>query len=316
MNGKPLFNQCFLDWSLIITRPQLPLAHTTSVAIAALLTGALVWGLIWYPFRALRDAGIDGVTATTLAYLGGLLLILLLAWRRLWPVQRPGWLLLLALAAGGCNLGYVLATLAGDVVRVLLLFYLAPLWTVLLARLLLAERLSTLGAWVIALSLGGAVTMLWHPATGWPWPHHLADWLGLIAGFCFALFNVLSRKTAAVPVEQRLGAGFAGVVLLGLLIVLWQPPDTQALAAVPLFSWGLLFGLGGLLVVINLVVQFGLEHTPANRAIVIMLSEVGFAALGAWLLAGEAMGVQEWAGGAMILTASLFSSRMEAGHGA
>jgi drug/metabolite transporter (DMT)-like permease len=42
-------------------------------------------------------------------------------------------LLLIALVAGGCNLGYVLATVHGEVMRVLLLFYLAPLWTVLLA---------------------------------------------------------------------------------------------------------------------------------------------------------------------------------------
>ena len=41
-----------------------------------------------------------------------------------------------------------------------------------------------------------------------------------------------------------------------------------------------------------------------------MLSEVGFAALGAWLLAGEAIGLREWIGGAMIVTASLFSARM------
>ena len=61
---------------------------------------------------------------------------------------------------------------------------------------------------------------------------------------------------------------------------------------------------------INLVVQFGLVHTPANQAIVIMLSEVGFAAVSAWLLAGETIGVQEWAGGAMIIAASLFTTKM------
>jgi drug/metabolite transporter (DMT)-like permease len=42
-----------------------------------------------------------------------------------------------------------------------------------------------------------------------------------------------------------------------------------------------------------------------------MLSEVGFAALAAWLLAGEAPGLREWAGGAMIVAASLFSAKME-----
>jgi len=28
--------------------------------IAGVLSGALVWGLIWYPFRVLQDAGVSG----------------------------------------------------------------------------------------------------------------------------------------------------------------------------------------------------------------------------------------------------------------
>ena len=75
-------------------------------------------------------------------------------------------------------------------------------------------------------------------------------------------------------------------------------------------TWGLLALVGLVLVMVNLIVQYGLVRIPANRAIVIMLSEVGFAALGAWLLAGEAIGLREWIGGAMIVAASVFSARM------
>ena len=75
-------------------------------------------------------------------------------------------------------------------------------------------------------------------------------------------------------------------------------------------AWSLLAVVGLVLVTVNLIVQYGLVRIPANRAIVIMLSEVGFAAIGAWLLAGEAIGLREWIGGAMIVTASLFSARM------
>ena len=35
-------------------------------AVVSLLTGALVWGVIWYPYRELRDAGVGGIFATTL----------------------------------------------------------------------------------------------------------------------------------------------------------------------------------------------------------------------------------------------------------
>jgi drug/metabolite transporter (DMT)-like permease len=57
-------------------------------------------------------------------------------------------------------------------------------------------------------------------------------------------------------------------------------------------------------------VQYGVSHTPANRAIVIFLSELVVAALAAYWLAGEVMTLREWLGGAMIVSASLYSSRM------
>lgn len=281
-----------------------------TVAVVALVTGAFVWGVIWYPYRSLAAAGVGGIGATTATYAVALAAVLLLGRPGLFRVRAPGTMLALALAAAGCNIGYVLATLTGEVMRVLLLFYLAPLWTVLLARGLLGERLTRVGGAVVVLSLAGAATMLWRPQLGWPVPRDGADWLGLGAGFSFALFNVLSRRAAAVPVEQRLLVSFAGVAGCGALL--------HVLLALPLPVAGLvrpevlllLLLLGGLLLVINRVVQFGLEHTPANQAIVIMLSEVGFAGVSAWLLAGEAMGGQEWAGGAMIVAASLFSARM------
>jgi drug/metabolite transporter (DMT)-like permease len=278
------------------------------VAVGALLTGALVWGLIWYPYRILRDAGIGGIPATTLTYAVALV-IAVLVWRP-WPTRpaHPWLMVFLALAAGGCNLGYVMATITGEVMRVLLLFYLAPLWTVLLSRMLLGERLNRFGAFVILLSLAGAATMLWRPQTGIPLPRDAADWMGLGAGFCFALYNVLSRRVRDVPVDQRVMVSFAGVIVIGLILGGVELPATLA---APGSAWLLVGMTGVLLLAVNLVVQFGLANTPANQAIVIMLSEVGFAAASSWLLAGEVLGLQEWAGGAMIVAASLFTTKME-----
>lgn len=278
-------------------------------AILSLLAGALIWGLIWYPYRILRDAGIDGVVASTATY--AIAFVLGLAFfKRSLGAFVPSWTLFwLALASGGCNLGYVLATLSGEVVRVLLLFYLAPLWTVLLSRVLLGEQLNRVGAFVIMLSLAGAATILWHPHVGLPVPKDAADWLGLGAGFSFALFNVLSRQAKGTSIETKSMVAFAGVVLLGSLLILAGIGTPQMPAAPSV--WLLLGLIGGVLVVVNLVVQYGLARVPSNRAIVIMLSEVGFAALSSWLLADEALGLREWMGGAMIVAASVFSAKME-----
>lgn len=299
----------------MVDRPGSPTATTAGErerrsAVLSLLTGALIWGLIWYPYRILRDAGIDGVLAPTATYSVALLLALAF-FRPSFARFTPTWALFwLALAAGGCNLGYVLATMNGEVVRVLLLFYLAPLWTVLLSRALLGERLNGVGLFVITLSLAGAATILWHPEAGMPVPRNAADWLGLGAGFSFALFNVLSRYIKGITIEAKSMVSFAGVIIVGLGLAAAGFTATLRPAAVSI--WLLLGLIGVVLVLVNLVVQYGLERVPANRAIVIMLSEVGFAALSSWLLADESFGLREWSGGAMIIAASVFSAKMEA----
>ena len=117
-----------------------------ATAVLALLGGALIWGMIWYPYRLLRDAGIGGIWATTISYTLAFVFGLFFFRREIRAVPLRWSLLWLALASGGCNLAYVLAALSGEIVRVMLLFYLAPLWTVVLSRLLLGER-SGPGRW-------------------------------------------------------------------------------------------------------------------------------------------------------------------------
>jgi drug/metabolite transporter (DMT)-like permease len=100
--------------------------------VAGILSGALVWGLIWYPYRILQDMGLSGAFAAMASYVLALLCGALMLPRALRSLRSAGWWTVgLILSAGWSNLGYVLAMLHGEVMRVLLLFYLAPLWTIL-----------------------------------------------------------------------------------------------------------------------------------------------------------------------------------------
>jgi drug/metabolite transporter (DMT)-like permease len=281
------------------------------VAVGALLTGAIVWGLIWYPYRAIEAGGLSGALATTLTYAVALVAGLVLFGSKLRGARVDGWLVAIALSAAGCNLGYVLAMLHGEVMRVLLLFYLAPLWTVLLARLLLNERLNWLGGAVVGLSLAGAGRMLWHPELGVPWPRQGAEWLGMAAGFLFALSNVLIRRAYHYSIELKSLAVFAGVVAVGLAYHLLVEP-TVFPHVVP-GVWLLVVVVGMVLLAINLVVQHGLTQVLASRAVVIFLFELVVAALASWWLAGEAMGPREWLGGALIVAAGMLAARLEDG---
>lgn len=284
------------------------------LAPTALVVAATIWGLVWYPYRLLEAAGLSGSLATLLTYLVALAALL-----AIYPPRRPrprdhrGLLLVVALTAGWTNLAYVLAVLGGEIMRVLLLFYLAPLWTLLFARLLLGERAGAWGGLVMALALAGAYVMLQGPGRPWPLPENGAEWLGLSAGVTYALSNVLSRRLSEVSTPRRSVWIFAGVIL----ITLWPAAEAdngRVLAGLGLADYGLLLLTGALLVAATLTAQYGLAHTPANRAIVILLVELVAAALFSWYWAGEVMTGREWLGGALIVAASLLSGKMEQGE--
>ena len=269
-----------------------------------------MWGLIWYPYRVLQDAGISGVMATFLTYFLALLcgaFVLPRVWRE--RSTLGGWALLLVLSAGWANLGYVLGMLQGEVMRVLLLFYLAPVWTVLFSFWLLGERLNRYGYAIVALSLGGAFIMLGRPGLGLPLPHNPAEWLGLSAGMGFALSNVVSRRAGHLSVEVKSFSLWLGTVVLTLPFLLWQGGLPGQVATISAASWLLLALMGVVLCATSFAVQYGVTHLPANRAIVLFLSELVFAAISSSLLAHELLGVRDGLGALLIVAASLLSGR-------
>ena len=278
----------------------------------AIMLGASVWGMIWYPLRMLAALGVTGTAASALTSGAGCLFVLLVRRRALKTVSWHWLLPALALAAGITNLGFVWGSIHGQVMRVLLLFYLTPAWTALFAHFILHERLNWSGAALAALSLAGAMTMLWSPRLGLPMPGNLAEWAGLAGGMGFAMSNVLILKTSRVlpdmKPEMRTAVIFGGAAIFSACASLFEampaPPTGAHLGTAAL----LVLGLGLLLASNNMLVQYGLARVPANRASIIMLFELVVTALSAWLFAGETPGPREWAGGVCIVLASALSS--------
>lgn len=287
-----------------------------ALPIASVLTGALVWGLMWYPYRLLQEAGVTGTLATLSTYLLAILcgvFMLPRVWREVRLHRKSGrgwWVAGLVLTSGWSNLGYVLAILHGEIMRVLLLFYLAPLWTILFSRWLLDERLNRYGYLIIALSLGGAFIMLWHPQHGLPMLNNYAEWIGLSAGMSFALANVVSRRAAHLSIESKSYSVMIGTALLAVPFVWWQGGVQDQLLTVSAQIWVVLGLLGIVLFAASFIVQYALANLPANRAIVLFLFELVVAAVSSYFLADEAMGPREWIGALLIVSASLLSSRL------
>ncbi|WP_250512898.1 DMT family transporter [Caballeronia sp. INDeC2] len=278
----------------------------------AIMLGASVWGLVWYPMRMLAAMGLSGTAASATTSAAACVFVLL-AKRRSINTLSWHWLLVgLGVAAGVTNIGFVWGAIHGQVMRVLLLFYLTPAWTAIFAHFILKERLTRADAALSLLSLAGAVTMLWSPELGMPLPADLAEWAGLVGGMGFAMSNVLvvkvTRTLPAMKPEMRTAVIFGGAALIASVVTLFEPmPAPPAAALLPTVTL-IVIGLGVLLAGNNMIVQVGLARVPANRASIIMLFELVVTALSAWLFAGEVPGPREWAGGACIVVACVLSA--------
>ncbi len=276
--------------------------------IISLLFVACIWGIFWYPLRLLNDAGLNGVWTTLVAYGAALLLGLPWLWRYRHEYGQHFWYLLgIGLASGWCNMAFLLATLEGTIVRVLLLFYLSPLWAVLLGHFILGERMSNYARGVMLVAMGGALMMLWVPELGFPWPQSTADWLAISSGFAFALANVLVRMKQEISIANKAISAWWGAILIGLA---WLVFDDISMPQVgyDIYIGAIALGLFGFALA-TVAVQYGVTHMPVHRSAVILLFELVIGASAAQLLTDEVVRPIEWLGGGLILVAAFLTAR-------
>jgi drug/metabolite transporter (DMT)-like permease len=279
-------------------------------AALALALNALAWGVSWWPFRVLQEMGVHPLWATALIYVVALAGFLVVRPQTLLMFGRSRGLWLLALAAGLTNVGFNWAVAIGDVVRVVLLFYLMPAWAVILAWPLLGERPNQGSLLRLTLALAGVVVVLKTPDVEWPLPQSLADWLALMGGMGFALTNVMLRRLRDVPSVASVFAMFlGGAVMAGLVALLGM--QQGVVSALPAWNttWPMwVLGLSLAFLAGNLGLQYGASRLSAGATSLIMLLEILFASASSILLGASELSFRTVLGGAMILVAALLSA--------
>jgi drug/metabolite transporter (DMT)-like permease len=278
-------------------------------AVPLLLVGAVFWGLFWWPLKALDTAGVHGSILQVISFGITALVLLPWVWRSFaqWREQM-GLLLVIMLTGGWANASLVFTLTEGSVVRVMLLFYLAPVWTILVARLFLGEAITRLRLIALALAIVGLFATLGGTAI-FAMPLSVVDLLALSSGLTFALNNVAVRVGHGLPDAVRAAVIIAGCALisLGFMLVDSQPtviPDGMQIFALVLL--GLLWVLPG-----TLATFYGVARLDAGRAAILLLSEFVIGVFSAVLIGGEHLSAREVVGGILILAAAVIEARTE-----
>jgi drug/metabolite transporter (DMT)-like permease len=219
-------------------------------------------------------------------------------------------------ASGLTNVGFNWAVTTGDVVRVVLLFYLMPTWSLLLAWWLLGER-PTRGALTrLGLALMGVVLVLKTPESPWPLPQDLSDLLAILGGFCFALTNIWLLRLQHTSESSRMIAMFSGGALMAVAcavlatlagVAAWVPHASVTEQMLTWSPWVL--GLSAAFLVSNFALQYGAARLSAHTTAMVMMSEVVFASVSSVALGASTLTWRVGLGGGMIVLAALLASQ-------
>lgn len=282
--------------------------HQSQFAVFGLLFGAVCWGIIWYPYRIMQEAGLSGVASSFYTYLiavGLFAMVLHKQWRA--ALNQPKSIIWLAIIAGWTNLSYVLAIIDGEVMRVMLLFYLSPLWTLVMAHFWLKEPTNKRGLAVIVLSLIGAFIMFWQD-DALPLPNNKAEWLALSSGVGFAMTNVITRHSSNLSITAKSMAVWIGVLLMSLIFIVFQDAPFPNPMGMHLSQVLVIMCIAFLLMAATFLVQYGITHIPVTKASVLFMFELVVSAIASYFLTNETLSAREWFGGALIVVAALFAA--------
>jgi len=279
-----------------------------SRAKLACIYSGVTWGLFWIPLRMLDRAGIYGAWATVLFYAVPLLLFLpylVFRWNKILSCGLA--LHLIGITSGTALAFYANSLIYTEVVRGLLLFYLTPVWSLILARIALGEAITPPRVIAILLGLSGMLVML-GVDVGIPLPRNIGDWMGLLGGLGWAVAAVLLRNDdGSHAIEFTLSYFFWGSVAAVIIAVSPIAGDIE----LPTMSsvWDVLpwFSFVAVILVIPAAwaVIWGAPHLNPGVVALLFMIEVSVGTVTAAIWAGEPFGWREFIAVVLITLAGL-----------
>ena len=280
-----------------------------SLAMVSVAAAGAAWGIFWIPLRALDEAGIVGAWAVVFFYVLPTLLlapIIFLRQRQIvdggWPLQAAG---LLAGVALVCYAGALIFT---EVVRATLFFYLTPIWSTLLAWIVLGEPIIIPRWATIGLGLLGLLIIV-RADTGMSGGFNTGDWMGIAGGVFWAAAAVVMKSDEngnGIDLTLSYFVWGSAAALLLLIVPLegsGSMPDLETIRTVLLWMVPV-----ALLLVIPpaFAIMWGATVLSPGLVAVLFMTEISAAAVTAAIWAGEPFGFRELSGVILISAAGTF----------
>lgn len=259
---------------------------------------AILWGLWWIPIRWLETLGLSGAVGATAMNAGALLAASIWLTVSGGTLRMPPRALLGAVLVGLAVTCYSAALNYSDVVRVILLFYLAPAWSKIIETAFLGIAWRHRSTVALVSAFAGAMLILGGDVSG---GFRAGDALALVSGVFWSAGAALVFVTPgvrAVPLTAvtALSSVLAGIGFVGL----------SGVQAVPAAALGLGLGMGVVFVmpVLLLTLWSALRLAPATLTF-LLTAEILSGVISAALLLDEPFGVLQALGAAAIILAAM-----------
>ncbi|MGB3831438.1 MAG: DMT family transporter [Mesorhizobium sp.] len=283
---------------------------TTAAALMVFLTFS--WGLNFVAAKLSYPGFSPVFLSVSRSIIGGLLVLAWCRWRGNALFRRDGTLpagMLVGALFGVEFLFLYLGLERTTVARNTLLFNTMPFWILLLAHFLLGERITRRKLCGLALAFAGLVAMFFDQLGGNMDTLLMGDMLSLLAGFLWALSNVVIKRSslARISAEKTLLYQLAGAIVVGLLVLPLDEAPVRAVSTVPILA--LLFQ-GAYIVGFSYVLWFWMltRYPASSLANFVFLSPV-FGVLCGAIFLGEPLTARIFVALALIAAGLLLVSR-------
>lgn len=281
--------------------------RTTLLATAIVFGTGALWGLYWLPVRSLTAMGLPGAWGTVAITVTAVVILSPLAITRRRKLVQSNLVAIASIALGGAAFAlYSVGLVYGRVAIIILLYFLTPVWSTLIARYFMGWQTPPLRILAIAVGLAGLAMML--SADGeLPVPRGTGEWMALIAGvlWSFATTGIRVRSDLQ-PFEAAfifaLGATVATLILAPVLEPWPNGFHPENIAG----TIGLAFATGGLWWGLSIAsLMWATVRLEPVRVGVLLMTEVLVGAASAAMLANEHLDRLEIIGGALVLSAGV-----------